>query len=271
MSEVKNYRFARLLVLRSIAYFVTTGILALYGSSLLPEGEGMVSLSLLYGVLVGLALVQFLFLFVANEERNLLILTLTDICVATFVVKSTGASSSPFVVLFPLLSLVSSVLFSSKTNLILSLLTVLILIPLAIGFQASVAGTAIVTIGTAIVGISLRLALEKAGLALNETEAQKRRLESLQRTIMANIPSALLSVDTRGRVIQANRIAHKILGIQDESLLGSELKNTLPEIDHLRSQLETKTSISDVFEPIANRKTILLKEPMVMSCVWDIL
>ena len=251
----KDLRFSRLLILRSIAYLIMTGILAFFGESLLPPGESLVSLSTLYGVLVGVAIVQFLFLLVKNEERNLLILTLTDICVATFVVKSTGASSSSFVFLFPLLSLVSSVLFAKKSHLVIAILVVLALIPLAIGFGASIAGTVIFTIVTGIVGFSLRVALERTGTALNQTEAHKRRLESLQRAIMANIPSGLISVDSRGKVIQVNKVAHLILGLEEGSLLGTLLKETLPHLDQLRSQLETQTSISDISEPIANRRT----------------
>ena len=58
----KDLRFSRLLILRSIAYLIMTGILAFFGESLLPPGESLVSLSTLYGVLVGVAIVQFLFL-----------------------------------------------------------------------------------------------------------------------------------------------------------------------------------------------------------------
>lgn len=252
----KDFRFSRLLVLRSIAYCIMTAILAFFGETLLPISGSAVNLSTLYGVLVGVAVVQFLFLLVKNEERNLLVLTLTDVCVATFVVKSTGASSSPFVLLFPLLSLVSSVLFSRKTYLSVALITTLFLIPMAIGFGASVAGTVVATVVTALVGFSLRLALERTGIALTQTEGQKRRLESLQRAIMANIPSGLISVDSRGKIIQVNKIAHHVLGIAEGALLGTLLKETLPELDKLRAQLETQTSISDISEPIANRRTI---------------
>lgn len=251
MEESKNqqYRFARLLVLRSIAYILTTSILAYFGESLIPDDGIGVSLSLLYGVLVGLSVLQFAFLFVSSEERNLLILTLADVSVATFLIKSTGASTSPFVVLLPLLSLASSVLFSRRAYLMIALGSILALIPIAIGFRASVAGTALVTLGTAIVGYSLKLALSKS-------ETQKSRLESLQRAIMANIPSGLLSVDSRGKIIQLNKVACKILDVKEQELLGHFLQEIFPELDKRRSELETRTSISDVLEPVSNRKTI---------------
>ncbi|MEZ4813955.1 MAG: ATP-binding protein [Bdellovibrionota bacterium] len=248
--------FAKLLIIRCLGYLIITGILAFFGSTLIPEGSNGVSLSLIYGVLVGLAIVQFLFLFVGTRERNLFILSFTDICVATFIIKSTGASTSPFQVLIPLLSLVASVQFMNSIYRIASLLLILVLIPLAIGFGATVAGTAVAAIATAIVGFYLRQALEKAGVALSKTEAQKRRLESLQRVIMANIPSGILSVDSRGKIIQVNKFALNILGLEENKVIGTFLSGLFPELDKLRAQLETRTSISDVSEAPTNRRNI---------------
>jgi two-component system sensor histidine kinase PilS (NtrC family) len=259
--DTKNIdsQFAKLLITRCVAYFVITGIVAFFGQSMIPEDSAVVSLSLIYGVLVGLAIVQFLFLFVGNRERNLFILSFTDTCVATFIIKSTGASSSPFQVLLPLLSLVASVQFTNSIYRISSLVIILAVVPLAIGFQAAVAGTAVAAIATAIVGFYLRQALEKTGKALTQTEAQRNRLENLQRVIMANIPSGLLSVDSRGKMIQVNRFALNILGLSEDDIIGKALSDILPELDQLRAQLETRTSISDLYEPIANRKSIPFK------------
>lgn len=252
-------QFAKLLILRCVGYLIITGILAFFGESLIPEDNSGVSLSLLYGVLVGLAIVQFLFLFVGKKESNLFILSFTDTCVATFIIKSTGASSSTFLFLIPLISLVASVQFSNSIYRISSLAIILVLIPLAIGFRATVAGTAVAAIATAIIGFYLRQALEKTDLALTKTELQKKRLESLQRVIMANIPSGLLSVDSRGKMIQVNKFALSILGLAEEQVIGHNLVEILPELDRLRAQLETRTSISDLNEPIANRKSIMFK------------
>lgn len=251
--------FAKLLIVRCVGYFAITGVLALFGSSLIPPGSGGISLSLIYGVLVGLAVVQFLFLFVGTRERNLFILSLTDISVAIFIIKSTGASTSPFILLLPILSLVSSIQFANSIYRVLSLLLILVLIPLAVGFGATVAGTALAVVGISILGFYLRQALEKTGLALTKTEAQKQRLESLQKAIMANIPSGIMSVDSSGKIIQANKFALDILELKESEVVGVQLSSVLPELDRLRAQLETRTSISDVSEAPANRRNISYK------------
>ena len=100
----KKNQFSKILLLRSLAYIVIVSILVFFGRSILPEDDASVSLSQIYGVIVGVILVQFLFLFVDKQERNLFVLTVVDVCVATYIIKSTGASSSPFQVLLPLLS-----------------------------------------------------------------------------------------------------------------------------------------------------------------------
>jgi len=251
--------FAKLLIVRCLGYFAITGVLALFGSSIVPPESGGVSLSLIYGVLVGLAIVQFLFLFVGNRERNLFILSITDTCVSIFIIKSTGASTSPFILLLPILSLASSIQFSNSIYRILSLVLILILIPLAVGFGATVAGTALTVIGIAVLGFYLRRALEKMGVALTKTEAQKQRLESLQRVIMANIPSGIMSVDSRGKIIQANNFALSILNLPEEEVISNNLSEVFPELDKLRAQLETRTSISDVSETPSNRRNITYK------------
>ncbi len=255
----KKNQFSKILVLRSLAYIVIVLILVFFGRSIIPEDDASASLSQVYGVIAGVILVQFLFLFVDKQERNLFVLTVVDVCVATYIIKSTGASSSPFQVLLPLLSLVSSVLFTKRPYWIAAIFLILLLIPVSIGFRATVAGIAIGVIVTAFVGLYLRSSLEKTGFALSQTQAQQRRLESLQKAIMANIPSGLLSVDSRGQIIQANKIASQVMGVTEKDLVGKNLENFLPELNKLRAQLETRTSISDLFEPIANRRTISFK------------
>lgn len=250
---------AKLLIVRCVGYFAVTGVLALFGNTMLPVESGGVSLSMIYAVLVGLAVVQFLFLFVGNRERNLFILSITDTCVAIFIIKSTGASTSPFVLLLPILSLAASIQFANSIYRILSLVFVLVLIPVAVGFGAAVAGTALTVIGIAVLGFYLRRALEKMGIALTKTEAQKQRLESLQRVIMANIPSGIMSVDSRGKIIQANNFALSILDRDESEVIGNTLATIFPELDVLRAQLETRTSISDVSEDPANRRNIKYK------------
>lgn len=252
-------QFAKLLIIRCIGYFSITAVLAIFGSTLIPPGSVGVSLSLIYGVLVGLALVQFLFLFVGSKEKNLFVLSVTDISVSIFIIKATGASTSPFLLLLPILSLVFSVQFTNSIYRILSLVLIIGLIPLAVGFGATVAGTALAVISTAVVGFYLRQALEKTGLALTKTEAQKKRLESLQKAIMANIPSGILSVDSRGKIISVNKFALNILGQSEEAMIGAQLSAFFPELDLLRAQLETRTSISDVSETPSNRRNITYK------------
>ncbi|MEI7441037.1 MAG: hypothetical protein WCK43_05315, partial [bacterium] len=67
----KKNQFSKILLLRSLAYIVIVLILIFFGRSILPEDDASVSLSQIYGVISGVILVQFLFLFIDKQERNL--------------------------------------------------------------------------------------------------------------------------------------------------------------------------------------------------------
>ena len=72
----KKNQFSKILLLRSLAYLVVVGILIFFGRSIIPEDYLNTSLSQIYGVIAGVILVQFLFLFVDKQERNLFFLTI---------------------------------------------------------------------------------------------------------------------------------------------------------------------------------------------------
>ncbi len=59
---------------------------------------------------------------------------------------------------------------------------------------------------------------------------EQRRLRNLLRDIIDSMPSALVGVDTRGRVTQWNREAGKITGVDNTEAYGRDLEEVFPQI-----------------------------------------
>jgi len=181
------------------------------------------------------------FLTFIRKEVNLFTLFLfflVDLPITFVLVRETGGSASPFLVIYPLLSLAGSILFNQKMG-IGYLAFVILFQSFSVGFVAGMIGNVLASVATAVLGFYLVIALRKSDAALVVSEGQRRRLENLQRAILANMPSGLISVDSQGRVIQVNGVGLKILELSESDVLYKPLRGIMPLLSDQVVKLNT--------------------------------
>jgi two-component system sensor histidine kinase PilS (NtrC family) len=193
-------------------------------------------------------------------EASLIGIFLADLPIVLLLVKSTGASTSPFLVLYPILSLMGSIGFSRRYA-ILHLLAVLSFQTFSVGFGPAMVGNGLATITTSILGMYLATALQTTDEKLSVSEGQRLRLENLQRAILANIPSGLMSVDSQGRIIQINAVGVRILGFSEAEILMNPLKQLLPQLDEQVYKLNTLIPAINKLQSDRDRTTIRYRTP----------
>jgi two-component system, NtrC family, sensor histidine kinase PilS len=212
-------------------------LLGLYSSDIILEGAAYEAIDLFFissVIMIG----QSLLLFNKDDRISLFALLLSDGALIMSLVKVSGASSSPFLTLFPLLGLSGALLFQARFAMILILAcTLYIGEALSWGLTVVWNWTALFIVGA--LGIYLVRALRSSGQALAQSENARRRLETLQKAILANIPSGLISVDTEGRIIQMNRVAEDILGHHESHIVMADIQKILPSLE-----LESEASLS---------------------------
>lgn len=188
-----------------------------------------------------LGLLQLVFLFSSR--------TLTDLALASlFVVdaigiwvlsRATGGSGSPFIFVFPLLALIAAIRLDRRGGFVV-LGAALVFQFLSTGFAPTIISSLFTTLLTGSLGMYLVKALSKSDKALQESEVARRRLENLQKAILANIPSGLMSIGVEGQIIQVNGVALKILGLRENEILFKDLRSLWPEVSDSVSRLTTQ-------------------------------
>jgi two-component system sensor histidine kinase PilS (NtrC family) len=173
---------------------------------------------------------QLLSLFVPLSTSSLLGLFFCDAALFTVLVRVSGGSTSPFLVLFPILSALGPIIFRGKLSFAIIGAGVFFS-GLAMGWGLGVVGVwvAIVAVGT--LSFYLSRLLQRTDFALVRSETARRRLENLQKVILANIPSGLVSIDSEGRVIQVNQVGSRILGVREEAVLHRPISDVVPGLN----------------------------------------
>jgi two-component system sensor histidine kinase PilS (NtrC family) len=64
---------------------------------------------------------------------------------------------------------------------------------------------------------------------------------NLQKVILANIPSGLVSIDSEGRIIRMNTVGQKILGVSEEAVLQRPVRELVPALDFEDQSSMSKT------------------------------
>lgn len=241
--------FPIVLSIRSLFYIVLTGALSVLAKNLffentLSELNGL--LKLIFIVSLGQCVLSF------QEEiksKHLIPLFLADILITAQIVRATGSSTSPFLVLFPLVSLTTAVIFEFRWSLIVVTVCATALF-WCVGYGVSLVGNILAVVVTGVLGAYLNRALFKSEQELKVSERARRRLENLQKAILRNIPSGLMSVDSDGKIIQINEPGIKILGMTETDVLATRVKDIIPEF-----------SFAQVENPQA-RPTVLYKSPI---------
>jgi two-component system sensor histidine kinase PilS (NtrC family) len=252
--KLKNNSHA-LLVTRAVLYVVILVFISLY-SNVLFVSEKSQSSNTLYLLMLLSATLQFLHSFKLKHIAQVFSLFLVDSAVAMFLIKSTGGSASPFVLLFPLLSLGAAIFLQSISLPWIIAGANAFFMTFAVGFGPSILGNIFAILATTFLGQYLSRLLDQTDRALMKSEDARKRLENLQRAILQNIPSGLMSVDTFGKIIQVNPTGLQILDKNEFEVLGYYLRDILPELDSLRDKLHTLLPVMDHLRRETDRKVI---------------
>jgi two-component system sensor histidine kinase PilS (NtrC family) len=202
------------------------------------------------------ASLQFVYSFKLTSIHQIFSLFLADSAVAMYLVKTTGASASPFLLLFPLLSLGSAIILKTLWMPWIVAASSSLLMSFAVGFGPSIFGNVFAILVTTYLGQYLARLLEKTDRALVKSEGARKRLENLQKAILQNIPSGLMSIDTAGKIIQINPVGLQILGKAEYEVLGYFLSDLMPELDKLRDKLHTLVPVLDHLRRETDRKVV---------------
>lgn len=187
-----------------------------------------------------------------------------DLALASTVIYVTGGRSSPFIFLYVLIIINSSIVLnkaaSYATALVSGLVYVLIVLyqirvemPLPEGRNILSSVSAWGEIGlvstyfhltgfllVAILSGYLSDRFRAAGKELGESEMSLRILRNLHRNIIESLTSGVITLDLEGRIISTNRTALEILGIDGEDkLLGRDLRQFMSGL-HLQDLVSKK-------------------------------
>jgi|GEM_PF-1587273 len=244
---------------RSIFHLIVLVALAFFSeqSSVMSSSLGIENIFLIYGLSSTL---QLLSIFIPLKNYSIFVLLLIDIACAMILLRLSGGSSSPFLAVYPCLAFFSSLVFRKKILSYICFALTLCAIPAAVGFGPSILSIALVTTALFFVGMYLSQKLFESDTKLSLAKREGKRLKNLQKAIMSNIPSALISVNTEGKLIQINKVALKLLGWKQEEVLSKKLQELIPEIEPLRAQLETVTSINDFDAALKDRHFLNYKK-----------
>lgn len=221
--------FSRIFCARGIAYIVFLVLLGVVAPNIILEGAPY-DASQIFLVISIITLGQFLSLFMPLQLSSLLALFFCDATLFTVLVRVSGASSSPFLVLFPILAGIGPVVFRNWYSWVVIAVCILFS-GAALGWSLSSVGIWIAILAVGLLSQYLTKLLQKSDKALVLSETARRRLENLQKVILANIPSGLVSIDSEGRIIQMNAIGQKILGVQEEAVLQKLIRELVPGLD----------------------------------------
>ncbi len=222
--------YSKVFSYRSLVYLVVLSTVAIFSPMLLSENAS-ISASRVFAIFTLVAFGQvFLSFKTLLSEWVALVFFLSDAAVIMVLVRVSGSSASPFLVLYPLLVLGCAIVFKPLLSGIITGAT-LVFMYFSIGSSVSILGNSLAILMTAFLGMYLVSALDSSGVALKKSEGARRRLENLQKAILANIPSGLMSIDSEGRIIQVNAVGLRILNLNEGRVLGSHIRNLLPGLD----------------------------------------
>lgn len=221
--------FSKILGARGAVYVLFLLLLGIVAPHIVLEGAPYRE-SQIFLVLSLITLGQFVALFVPLQFSSLLALFFCDAVLIMVLVRVSGASSSPFIVLFPILTGLGPVIFKNWFSYVLMFIC-LIFAGVALGWGLGIFGvwTAILAVG--FLSLYLNKLLQRSDKALVQSEVARRRLENLQKLILANIPSGLISVDSEGRIIQINGVGQRLLSVSEEKMLQRPLHDLVPALD----------------------------------------
>lgn len=249
-ADALRTRLVWLTVFRTVA--VSLSLVAVAARLLLQPVEEPSRVDTLSFAVIGLVylftLVYGLMLRGGRADRAAAVLQVVgDLLIASVLVFLTGVGESPFTFLYLLAVIGASILLDGRGALVAAaasaaayaLLLVAVKLqwlepPLAVGDLsrqrlAFLLGSNVLALFliAALAGYLTRQ-LSATGGRLSEREADLKKLDTLQRQILANMPSGLITCDESGRVTFVNRAASAILSLEPRLPPGTHLESLLP-------------------------------------------
>src|SRR5512140_336145 len=155
--------------------------------------------------------------------------SLFDVALITTVVHITGGALSPFAALYILVTAFASLLLPVGGGLLIAALGNVLYFADVIVFQSAALGLpvilqlgvfAVTALGVAYLGARL----QEAGVN-REALAQQLAVMKLQaEDVLKNIRSGIITIDVEGRILFANAMAGKLIGFDDESVRGRNVR-----------------------------------------------
>jgi len=177
-----------------------------------------------------------------------------DLLITTVLVHVTGGAQSAFTFFYPLSVIASATLYFRRGAIIVALASLVLLVgicllgwsellpmplgsrilpadqtPLALG--RSLGLNVVALIGMSLLASNLGSQLQRTSLHLETQRSATADLITLHRDIVRSLPSGLITLDPRGRILSANRVAAEILDTHESALLGAPLASALPELE----------------------------------------
>jgi two-component system sensor histidine kinase PilS (NtrC family) len=171
-----------------------------------------------------------------------------DLLFSTLMVFLTGGIESPFVFLFILVILSASVFFQLRQTLIVAAASAILygsLInlqyfgylpllssspPAAHTVLYAVYANILAFFLTAFLGGTLSARLSKSEQALKEKEIDYEELDRLNRAIVANIGSGLMTINPNGQIRVFNQGAERITGLRQSAVYDRDVREIFPEL-----------------------------------------
>jgi two-component system sensor histidine kinase PilS (NtrC family) len=256
---VENSKLSSVFFWRALIYLFLTTLLSFFAANLFVN-EVYYSQTTVFLLLSILLLGQTLVSMLEIKAAGLLAFLMADLFFTMIVVRATGGSASPFVVMFPIVTLAASFSFRPRGIVVLVASAGLVLMGLGVGFTVAIMGNALAIAATTLLGRYLVEALDASGVKLQKSESARRRLEDLQKAILANIPSGLMSVDSSGHIMQVNQVGLRILGLSEDAVLRHAVSYLLPSIDAELLKLSTAIPVLHS-ESVPERHTLSYVRP----------
>ena len=152
-----------------------------------------------------------------------------DVALITTIVHITGGSLSPFAALYILATACASLLLPVGGGLLIAALGNVLYFADVIVLQGTSLGMpvilqlgvfAVTALGVAYLGARL----QEAGVNREELAQQLVVVKLQAEDVLKNIRSGIITIDVQGRILFANSMAGKLIGFDDESVRGANIK-----------------------------------------------
>lgn len=111
--------------------------------------------------------------------------------------------------------------------------------------------------------------LETANKTLRETNIELDQRRSYIETVMGSIPAGVISIDKGGKITSINKVAEEILGLEGQSLIGSNYKEVL-RVDEREFLKEMIKEMSDLGTQTLERQMRVQVRDSVLTVLVDL-